>query len=140
HNRRYWRREPILGLGVGAHSADPPSAAEPHGRRRANPRDRSIWSERVRAGEGPAPHGEALSKDEAMSEACFLSLRTDDGLDAQGFATEFDHPPRHYFGEAIDRLIGDALLEEEADGGLKLSEKGRLLADTVAAEFVFTGD
>ena len=129
-----------MGLGVGAHSTDPPSAAEPHGRRRANPRDRSVWSERVRAGEGPAPYGEVLSKDQAMSEACFLSLRTDDGLDAQGFAAEFDHPPRHYFGEAIDRLIGDALLEEEADGGLKLSEKGRLLADTVAAEFVFTGD
>ena len=26
HNRRYWERRPVLGLGVGAFSTDPPSA------------------------------------------------------------------------------------------------------------------
>ena len=71
-----------------------------------------------------------------MAESCFLSLRTDEGLDARAFVTEFGHPPREYFGAAIDRLVAGELLEEAADGGLRLTARGPLLADSVASEFV----
>jgi oxygen-independent coproporphyrinogen-3 oxidase len=39
HNRRYWERQPVLGIGIGAVSTEPPSAAAPFGSRRSNVRD-----------------------------------------------------------------------------------------------------
>ena len=38
HNQRYWDRRPVLGLGMGAVSSDPPAIGAPHGVRRTNPR------------------------------------------------------------------------------------------------------
>jgi hypothetical protein len=40
------------------------------------------------------------------------------------------------FGPAIDRLIEAGLLDEAESGDLRLSVRGRLLADSVFTEFV----
>ena len=71
-----------------------------------------------------------------MAEACFLALRCAEGLDEAGFAEEFGVAPREPFGPAIDRFLGEGLLEESGPGRLTLSRRGRMLADTVCAEFV----
>ena len=49
HNRRYWQRRPVLGLGVGAVSSEPPTAAAPFGARSANPRTLAAWATVLRA-------------------------------------------------------------------------------------------
>jgi len=72
----------------------------------------------------------------ARGEAAFLALRGSRGLLALEFESEFGQPPRAFFGEAIDRLIEAGLLDEAAGGDLRLSARGRLLADSVFAEFV----
>ena len=140
HNRRYWQRAPVLGIGVGAHSTDPPSSFHPYGRRQANPRERMAWSDCLRAGRQPGIGVESLSFEQAISEAAFLSLRTAEGLDAKIFAAEFGHSPRHFFGSTIDRLILELLLDEGEEGRLVLTEKGRRLADLVTADFILSGD
>ncbi len=137
HNRRYWERRPVLGLGVGAFSTEPPSAAAAFGVRRSNLRDLRSYLDRI-AQRRPADAGprEIFDARSARGEAVFLALRGSRGLRAAEFEREFGAPPRAFFGDAIDRLLGVGLIDELAAGDLRLSARGRLLADTVFAEFV----
>ena len=132
HNRRYWERRPVLGLGVGAVSTDPPDAAHAHGVRRFNPRE----LERYLAAPGAAADVELLTPPVARGEAIFLALRTARGVDAAAFAREFGAAPRHFFAAAIEQLRGDGLLAEGDAGDLRLTPRGRMLADSVFAWFV----
>jgi oxygen-independent coproporphyrinogen-3 oxidase len=132
HNRRYWERRPVLGLGMGAVSTDPPDAQHAHGVRRANPRELAPYLA------DPAACGEieVLEPRIARGEAMFLGLRTAHGVDAVRFAAEFGAPPRGFFAAPIDALRSDGLLAEEENGDLRLTPRGRLLADSVFEAFV----
>ena len=134
HNQRYWQRRPVLGLGMGAVSNDPPSAGQPHGVRRTNPRTLDAYLA-VAAGE-KQPDVEVLDPRIARGEAVFLALRTSAGLDADRFAAEFGAPPRAFFADAIGALCAQGLLEEGDTGRLRLTPRGRMLSDTVFAHFV----
>jgi len=137
HNRRYWERRPVLGIGPSAWSSEPPDAEAPYGARRVNLRALATWQARALAGE--AAHEEpreALSAASARGEAVFLALRTADGLAADRFAAEFGAPPRAWFASAIDELVGAGLLTEARDGRLALTPRGFLLSDGVFERFV----
>ncbi len=136
HNQRYWRRAPVLGLGVGAHSSEPPSRAAPWGERCANERDLPRYLTRVEAGDFAPPAREPLAQETARGEAAFLALRTRAGLEAARFGAEFEAPPRRFFESAIDELLRAGLLDESPRGDLTLTPRGWLLADEVAARFV----
>lgn len=132
HNRRYWERAPVLGLGMGAVSTDPPDPAHAHGVRRANPRELA----RYLADPASCGEVEVLDAPIARGEAMFLGLRTARGVDAARFAAEFGAPPRGFFAPAIERLRHGDLLAEEENGDLRLTPRGRLLADSVFESFV----
>jgi oxygen-independent coproporphyrinogen-3 oxidase len=136
HNQRYWRRAPVLGLGVGAHSTEPPTGRAPFGARSANERSLPAWLARIEAGRFDPPEGERLAEATARGEAAFLALRTRRGLAAAPFAAEFGAVPRHFFGAAIDTLIRDGLLHESPNGDLALAARAWLFADSVATHFV----
>lgn len=137
HNRRYWQRRPVLGLGVGAWSSEPRTPAAPHGARRHNLRGVDAYLARVAAGGSPqAGETEVLAPATARGEAVFLALRTSEGLDPADFETEFGAPPEAFFGPAIDELCEAGLLESAEDGPLRLSPRGRLLSDSVFERFV----
>jgi oxygen-independent coproporphyrinogen-3 oxidase len=145
HNRRYWVREPVLALGAGAHSTDPPNAAHPYGARRANPRgvtEYLAWVEWLGDGRGTGVEPsctatyEALTREQAIAETIFLALRCSAGLSAAAFAAEFGHPPRESFAKSIDELVDRDLLMESTGGDLRLSRRGRMLADTVFTHFM----
>jgi oxygen-independent coproporphyrinogen-3 oxidase len=137
HNRRYWERRPVLGLGVGAWSTEPRAADTPHGARRANRRDLDGYLACIAAGRSPAVGpAEVLDARTARGEAALLALRTRRGLSALDFAAEFGAPPRRFFAEAIERFRAAGLLLEAPGGDLRLSARGRLLADSVCEAFV----
>jgi len=137
HNRRYWERQPVLGLGVGAFSTEPPSAAAPFGTRRSNLRDLRTYLDRIAQQLPPAAGPtEIFDAETARGEAAFLALRGSRGLLAVEFESEFGQSPRAFFGAAIDRLTEAGLLDEADGGDLRLSARGRLLADSVFTEFV----
>ena len=140
HNARYWQRAPVLGLGMGAHSTEARSAAHPHGARRANPRTLEEWQGALARNAARVGEEESLSVDVARGEAVFLGLRQREGLQASVFEEEFGETPRGFFAKEIDRLLERGWLEESPDGDLRLSPGGRLLADSVAAEFVADGE
>jgi oxygen-independent coproporphyrinogen-3 oxidase len=137
HNRRYWERKPVLGIGVGAWSWEPPRRDAPFGARRGNLRGLDAWLARAGADEPTeAEPPEALDAPSARGEAAFLALRTSGGIDPESFAAEFGAPPRTFFAEAIDELLGTGLLEEGPSGRLRLSSRGILLSDSVFERFV----
>jgi oxygen-independent coproporphyrinogen-3 oxidase len=136
HNRRYWQRRPVLGLGVGAHSTEPARPDAPHGARGANERALGDYLARIESGRCAPPEREALSEATARAEAVFLALRVREGLAAASFAGEFGAAPRAFFATAIESACADGLVAENAAGDLALTARGWLFADEVAARFV----
>jgi oxygen-independent coproporphyrinogen-3 oxidase len=136
HNRRYWQRRPVLGLGVGAHSLEPTRAGEPFGARSANERALPAYLARMAAARLAPPEREPLAEGTARAEAAFLALRTREGLRAASFAAEFGAPPRQFFASAIDEGLAAQQLSETPAGDLAVTENGWLFADAVAARFV----
>ena len=137
HNRRYWERRPVLGLGVGAFSTDPAREGAPFGVRRANSRDLKRYLDAALAGRwAEAEPPEVLDAPTARGEAMFLALRSAVGLDARRFASEFGRFPRGFWEEAIAELVARGLLEEQLGGDLRLTRRGRLLSDSVFEHFV----
>ena len=136
HNRRYWERRPVLGLGVGAFSTDPPGPQAPFGVRRANRRELSAYLRCIEEDRSPeAEPAEQLDAATARGEAIFLGLRAG-GVDAARFAAEFHQPPRSFYRAEIEALVGAGLLEEPDSGDLRLTARGRQLADHVFMHFV----
>jgi oxygen-independent coproporphyrinogen-3 oxidase len=68
HNLKYWRREPYLGFGAGAHSF---SGTQ----RWANAHDSAAYVQAIAAGRTPVEQLEAVSAHDALEEELFLGLR-----------------------------------------------------------------
>ena len=73
-----------------------------------------------------------------LGEAVFLALRQRAGLSAGAFEAEFGGPPRDFFEAEIRELVSRGWLSEgePSVGDLRLTNTGRMMADSVAAEFV----
>lgn len=136
HNARYWQRRAVLGVGIGAHSYRPPTAANPHGARPANERDLARWSARIESGVMTSPEPGWLSAAEARAEAAFLALRRRQGISAAAFSAEWRATPRDIWPREIENLVAAGLLDESSAGDLALTQRGWLLADSVFEHFV----
>jgi len=136
HNRRYWQRRPVLGLGMGAWSSDPAGPGAPHGTRRSNPTHVPTYLSQ--AAVGTAAEVERLSPRTALGEAIFLGLRqVAAGVRAAAIAAEFGGTPRDFFAPQIDALVAAGLLAEEPEtGDLRLTARGQMLSDSVFERFV----
>ncbi|MBK7215732.1 MAG: radical SAM family heme chaperone HemW [Candidatus Promineofilum sp.] len=164
HNVVYWRNEPYLGLGAGAHGLAggyryqvvrqprayvrrmeerPPTAAATPGRRppprRRGGRQRSLAEA---AGPGRFPLSAAVAAyhrvdaTEAMSDTAITQLRLlDEGLDMAGFATRFGRPFDDVYANEVRQLEEWQLLHRR-DGRLLLTERGRFLSNQVFYRFV----
>jgi oxygen-independent coproporphyrinogen-3 oxidase len=125
HNRKYWRREPYLGLGPAAHSFD--------GRRRWwNHSSVAAWSAAVERGERPVEGEETLSAADAALEELMLGLRTAEGVDLKGYSARYgvDLVPVNEASVAVWEAAGLVLRE---GGRLRPTVRGLAVADTLAA-------
>ncbi len=82
HNLKYWRREPYLGFGAGAHSF---SGTE----RWANAHDAAAYVDSVQSGRLPVAQHERVTKEQALEEEFFLGLRQLDGIDLARIEQEY---------------------------------------------------
>jgi oxygen-independent coproporphyrinogen-3 oxidase len=131
HNGRYWDGSDYLGLGPGAHSF----AATPFpGRRTVNERLPARWMDAVAGRATAVASEEALTEAQARGEFCFAGLRRLAGVDLAAFERRFDVALATAFPE-VERLTADGLVER-AGGRLRLTPRGLLFADAVAATFV----
>lgn len=135
HNLTYWRNEPWLGFGAGAHSwlgPDGPGLSE--GRRWANPAHPrayvASWRETT-----PSRTGEAIDRQLAMGETMMLGLRLAAGVRSERFERRFGASLEEAFGEALEELTRRGLLSW--DGAVaRLTRRGRLLGNRVFARFL----
>ncbi len=113
HNLKYWRREPYLGFGAGAHSF---SGTE----RWANAHDAADYVNAVAAGRLPVEQHEKLTAEGALEEELFLGLRQLEGIDVARIEREY--------GVSLDarfaRLSSAGLIERE--GSLVRLAPGRV--------------
>jgi oxygen-independent coproporphyrinogen-3 oxidase len=74
HNLKYWRREPYIGLGAGAHSFD-------GDRRWSNVHDSAKYVACIESGVTPREQIEPVTAQQALDEELFLGLRQLEGID-----------------------------------------------------------
>ena len=143
HNLTYWRNQPYLGVGPGAHSYL-------GGHRLANLRSPRKYIQRVHRQansaaapqdlqamlrSGPVDTVEAVDKRLEMGETMMLGLRLAEGITREGFHTRFGHQMTVVYGGAIAGLEEVGLLQWEGSH-LLLTPRGRLLGNEVFQRFL----
>ncbi len=139
HNLQYWRSEPYLGLGAGAHGW----AA---GQRTVNVRAPAAYIARWRRPPATRPrpfpwtpatvHLRRLTPAEALGEYMMMALRlTEEGARWDEVRRRFGVEPTALFAEPLARLTAWGLLATTPTG-VRLTPRGRLLANRVFMEFL----
>jgi oxygen-independent coproporphyrinogen-3 oxidase len=108
HNLKYWRREPYLGFGAGAHSFD--------GRWRwANAHDPAAYAAAIEQGRLPVEQLEEVTPKQALDEELFLGLRQLEGIDLASieaqYGAEFSADFKGTLGARLDELRAQGLIE-----------------------------
>lgn len=136
HNLQYWRNEPYLGLGAGAHGYA-------LGWRYHNVRSPHAYVSRIQHGaavEAPCTPAVAarrrIGRDEEMDDTMLLGFRlTSEGISLGRFAERFGEDPRLHYDSRLAELGSSGLVEAEADR-LRLTPAGRILGNQVFQAFV----
>ena len=127
HNLNTWAMHEWVGLG--------PSAASQHaGWRGANPSDLGRWLDDVAAGRRVTTDRVALTNDLLASDSVIFGLRMNDGVSLPRMRRRFPTPQWAGLEDLLPRLLIEGLLTATPEGRIRLTDRGRLVADSVGAE------
>ncbi len=140
HNFIYWKAQEYAGFGAGAHSYL-------NNIRSSNPDGIEEYIEAVRTGNlFKQAESQFIDKSEAMSEFMILGLRLIGGISSKEFESRFSQSLQSVFGETIDHLVKEGLLERvpgkitaKDDASyeiVKLTHAGLDLGNKVFVEFL----
>lgn len=132
HNLMYWDNAEYFGLGAGA-------SGYLNGMRYRNRGPIQHYLKSIREKQHARLHEEHLSKSEQMEEEMFLGLRKKTGVSIQRFEEKFATSFHGQYGQVVDDLIKEGLLQEEK-GHVRMTKKGLFLGDTVAERFILGDD
>lgn len=163
HNQVYWRNEPYLGLGCGAHSflellaplanLGPPkprltasrvqggasleTAPGEAGKRYRfwNLRTPTAYRQALEEALLPVEAGEVIDRSAEMAETMIMGLRLVEGVEEARFLGRFGRPLDGVYSGVVERLVDLGLLEREA-GAVRLTERGMRLGNQVWREFL----
>jgi oxygen-independent coproporphyrinogen-3 oxidase len=121
HNTKYWRMDAVCGFGVSAHSFD-------GSERYANDRDTAAYVEKIDRDGGAEVYRESIDN---ASEAVFLGLRLNEGIDVNAHLSRFGVD----LTEKFAALESNGLVEIE-NGRVRLTCRGMLFSNEVFTEFV----
>lgn len=131
HNLGYWRGDDWWGLGPGAHS-------HVGGVRWWNVKHPSSYARRLQGGQSPAAGREVLSQAEQRLERLMLGVRVRDGLPWTSAAgapnSDTADSSLRLEPAVVDRLVAEGLAAQA--NPLRLTRRGRLLADHVVRELI----
>lgn len=127
HNLLYWHNEDTLGFGAGA-------AMYFEGVRSKNVNPPAHYIRRIQENGSAVESSERLEREHAMSETLMLGLRLLQGLDLERFENKFQTSFFDVYGETVDKLFANQLLQRNG-ARLALTSKGLYLADSVILEF-----
>ncbi|HLW42979.1 MAG TPA: radical SAM family heme chaperone HemW [Candidatus Acidoferrales bacterium] len=104
HNLKYWRREPYIGFGAGAHSFD--------GQRRwSNVHDPSAYAAATAQGHATIESEEAVTAAQALEEELFLGLRQLVGIDIARIQRDYSAD----LTSRVNKLLDEGLIERDGD-------------------------
>lgn len=129
HNLVYWRRQPYLGIGAGAHSL----VAAGWGERRAVAPDLERYGRLVAEGRDPEAIVESFDRRGAMAETLYLGLRTAEGVSEAAFAQRFGQGVKAAFAEAVANCGRHLSLQ---DGRWRMDLAGWLIYDHLITAFL----
>jgi oxygen-independent coproporphyrinogen-3 oxidase len=104
HNLKYWRREPYLGFGAGAHSF--------FGQQRwANLHDPAAYVSAITSGKPAIENVQSISAELALEEEFFLGLRQLAGVNLARIQRQYGID----LGQKVDRLRHKGMVEQQGD-------------------------
>jgi oxygen-independent coproporphyrinogen-3 oxidase len=124
HNLKYWRREPYLGFGAGAHSF---SGTQ----RWANAHDAVAYVSAVESGRLPVEQLETVTAEQALEEELFLGLRQLDGIDVEQIERNYGVT----LSERFEPLTSAGLVEREGSV-VRLAEEKLSVSNEVFVELM----
>jgi oxygen-independent coproporphyrinogen-3 oxidase len=129
HNLNTWNMAEWVGLG--------PSAASQHaGWRSSNPPDLGLWLGDVAAGRRATADRTALTDELLGADAVIFGLRMNEGVSLPRLQKRFPAAPWLRLHDMIPRLLLEGLMTATPEGNIRLTDRGRLVADAVGADIL----
>lgn len=129
HNSSYWQGKPYYGFGPAAHSFDG------HKTRRWNVANNALYIQAIQNNSIPL-HEEILTDTERLNEAIMIGLRTMEGVSMKVLEKKFGARQTNAVMEKAQKYLSNGLLIED-QFCLRISKKGKFLADGIAADLFF---
>ena len=124
HNVKYWKREPYLGFGAGAHSFS-------GGQRWANAHDSAVYVSAIENGRLPVEKLESVTTEQALDEELFLGLRQLAGIDVGRIEKEYGVALAGRF----EHLAAEGLVKREGNV-VRLAEEKLSVSNEVFVELL----
>ncbi|MBY0220965.1 radical SAM family heme chaperone HemW [Sporosarcina aquimarina] len=128
HNLIYWENSHYAGIGAGAHGYLGT-------KRYANVGPLKHYIDHLEEGILPLKEVHEVTAGESMEEEMFLGLRKIEGVSMEHFARKFGRPIQEVFGQSIEKLQQQGLLQMKEDR-LCLTKKGVFQGNTVFEQFL----
>jgi oxygen-independent coproporphyrinogen III oxidase len=128
HNQNYWANGEYLGLGVGA-------ASYRCGVRSVHTRSLQTYVDAALSGNAIPSDAERLDGPKRTGEAIMLALRTAQGVGLQEFKERYGIDVLEHYAPIVSRFSKAGLLER-TDDFMRLTERGRFVANDVCGAFV----
>ncbi|MGH7996434.1 MAG: radical SAM family heme chaperone HemW [Opitutaceae bacterium] len=129
HNLNTWAMGEWVGLG-------PSAASQFRGRRGRNIADLERWRAGLAQGRRAEEDARELSPELLAEDALIFGLRTNAGVDLEPWRIQAPRAPWPDWDSRLDRLAEEGLVRREDAGRVRLTDRGRLVADAVAAELM----
>ena len=124
HNRKYWRREPYLGLGAGAHAFS-------GSQRWANRHDAATYVAAISEGKSAVETVDEVTSSMALEEELFLGLRQSEGINLRRIEGQYGIR----FGEKVAQLAAAGMLEMQGDI-LRVSSEKLTVSNEIIVELL----
>ena len=128
HNITYWKNEEYNACGASA-------VSYVDGLREKRVADPEEYIRLVHEGRSLIMESERLPQEASFKETVIMGLRMTKGVSLQRLANRYQIDVKEYYGEVLEKLITSQLLEI-SQSFLRLTKKGRQLANLVMAELV----
>ncbi|MCK8826967.1 radical SAM family heme chaperone HemW [Natroniella acetigena] len=130
HNQIYWKNEPYLALGPGAHFCDGWG-------RGYNLAEIEQYCQQLEEDQLPWADHQKLSRLEKIEETMILGLRLKEGISLIEFKEKYQTSVFDLYQKELDDLLVQGLIKFKADR-MSLTEQGLLLANQVLANFILS--
>jgi oxygen-independent coproporphyrinogen-3 oxidase len=130
HNQIYWKNEPYLSLGAGAHFYDGVG-------RGYNYSALEEYSQSIEKGRLPVKDYHNLTREDEIEETMMLGLRLIKGISLKEFKERFGLSIYEIYNDELDKFSQQKLITITNDR-LALTWQGILLANQVLADFMLT--